>query len=86
MSVITSPLAATKITHDLILKVLALCASTAALMVAEEGSRFIPILGIPAAMALSFVTTYRALNGFLKNLADDAQKVFEKALFCNPTE
>ncbi|KAM8755521.1 interferon-inducible GTPase 5-like [Acanthopagrus schlegelii] len=86
MSVITSPLAATKITPDLIIKVLTQGASTAALMAAEEGSRFIPIIGIPAAMALSFTTTYRALNGFLNKLADDAQKVFEKALRRNTTE
>ena len=86
MSVITSPLAATKITPDLIIKVLTQCASTAALLAAEEGSRFIPIIGIPAAMALSFTTTYRALNGFLNKLADDAQKVFEKALRRNTTD
>ena len=85
MSVITSPLAATKITPDLIIKVLTQCASTAALLAAEEGSRFIPIIGIPAAMALSF-TTYRILNVFLNMQADDAQRVFEKALQHNTTE
>ncbi|XP_036961231.1 interferon-inducible GTPase 5-like [Acanthopagrus latus] len=86
MASILSPLAATKITPDLIIKVLTQCASAAALMAAEEGSRFIPFLGIPAAMALSFTTTYRMLNFILNELADDAQRVFEKALGCNTTE
>ncbi|XP_073326720.1 interferon-inducible GTPase 5-like [Pagrus major] len=85
-AVIRSPLAAAKITPNLILKVMVQCASTAALMAAEEGSRFIPLFGIPAAMGLSYTTTYRTLNGFLDMLADDAQRVLEKALHCNTTE
>ncbi|XP_030280352.1 interferon-inducible GTPase 5-like [Sparus aurata] len=84
--VIISPLAATKITAELILKVLIQCASTAALLAAEEGVRFIPIIGIPAAMALSFKITSSALNFILNKLADDAQRVFEKVLDCNTTE
>ncbi|XP_051249518.1 interferon-inducible GTPase 5 [Dicentrarchus labrax] len=83
IAIIISPLAVTKITPSLILKLLAHCASTAALMVAEEGSRFIPIIGIPAAMGLSFVTTYRALNMFLNMLAEDAHRVFKRALGLN---
>ncbi|XP_028254138.1 interferon-inducible GTPase 5-like [Parambassis ranga] len=79
-SVIKSPLAAEKITCELILKALTALAGTAVLMAAEEGSRFIPIFGIPVAMGLSFTTTYRALNHFLDVLAEDAQRVFIKAL------
>ncbi|XP_030278612.1 interferon-inducible GTPase 5-like [Sparus aurata] len=79
-AVLTSPLAAIEITADLMLSVLSQCASTIFLLAAEEGSRFIPILGIPAAMILSFTTTYRMLNLILNKLADDAQRVFEKAL------
>ncbi|XP_034531805.1 interferon-inducible GTPase 5-like [Notolabrus celidotus] len=78
--VIVSPLAAEKITPDLVLKTLIQTASIPALMAAEEGARFIPILGILASMALSFTLTYKALNIFLNKLADDAQKVLQKAL------
>uniref|UniRef100_A0A3B4H4W6 IRG-type G domain-containing protein n=1 Tax=Pundamilia nyererei TaxID=303518 RepID=A0A3B4H4W6_9CICH len=46
----------------------------------EVASRFIPIVGIPAAMVLSFITTYKVLNVILSELAEDAEKVFEKAL------
>ncbi|XP_078031061.1 interferon-inducible GTPase 5-like [Epinephelus lanceolatus] len=80
IAIIVSPLAAVKITPGLVLKVLLGCAGTAALMAAEEGSRFIPILGILAAMSLSFTFTYRALSYFLDTLAEDAQRVFKKAL------
>uniref|UniRef100_A0A671U6F4 T-cell-specific guanine nucleotide triphosphate-binding protein 1-like n=1 Tax=Sparus aurata TaxID=8175 RepID=A0A671U6F4_SPAAU len=86
MTVIISPLAARKITADLIIKVLSQCASTAALLAAEEGARFIPIIGIPVAMGLSFTATYSTLNFILTKLADDAQRVFEKALQRNTTD
>ncbi|XP_030280351.1 interferon-inducible GTPase 5-like [Sparus aurata] len=84
--VIISPLAATRITADVILKVLFQCASMAALMAAEEGVRFIPIIGIPLAMALSFKITSSTLNFILNKLADDAERVFGKVLDCNTTE
>ncbi|XP_044231248.1 interferon-inducible GTPase 5-like [Thunnus albacares] len=83
MAVIISPLAATKITPDLIIKLLLQFATTTALMAAEEGSRFIPVIGIPIAMGFSFASTYRALNMFLNMLADDAQRVFRRALGLN---
>lgn len=82
--VIKSPLAATTINKELILKVLNHLSCTALLMAAEEGSRFIPILGIPIAMGFSFVSTYRALNFFLNSLADDPENVFKKAM-CSHT-
>lgn len=78
--VMRSPLALKEINTDLILKLLSLSAGEAALMAAEEGFRFIPLFGIPAAMTLSFISTYRALNTFLDMLAEDAQRVFIKAL------
>ncbi|KAK2826401.1 hypothetical protein Q5P01_020615 [Channa striata] len=65
---------------ELIVKTLCLSLSEVALIAAEEGSRFIPIIGIPAAMALSFMSTYKALSSFLNMLADDAQSVFTRAL------
>ncbi|XP_053191173.1 interferon-inducible GTPase 5-like [Scomber japonicus] len=78
-----SPLAAQKLTSDLILKLLSQCATNVALMAAEEGSRLIPIFGIPVAMGLSFLSTYKALNYFLDMLAEDAQRVFQRALGLN---
>ncbi|XP_059209441.1 uncharacterized protein LOC131988339 [Centropristis striata] len=80
MKIIVSPLAAKKITRDLVLKALLPFGNAAKLMAAEEASRFIPIFGIPAAMGLSFVSTYRILNTFLDMLAEDAQRVFKLAL------
>lgn len=77
---IISPLAAEKITNELLMKVLVQIGRTATLIVAEEVSRFIPLIGIPLAMGLSFTTTYNILSVILKELAQDAQKVFEKAL------
>lgn len=78
--VMISPLAGKEISKDLIVKLLSLSAGEAALMAAEEGSRFIPLFGIPIAMTLSFISTYRALSTFLDMLAEDAQRVFKKAL------
>lgn len=83
MAEIISPLAAKNINKDLIMKLLGQYATTLALMAAEEGSRFIPILGIPVAMGLSSMTTYSILNTFLDMLAEDAQRVFKRALGLN---
>ncbi|XP_063353843.1 interferon-inducible GTPase 5-like [Pelmatolapia mariae] len=79
-AVIISPLAAAEITTELLLKVMTQVGRTASLILAEEASRFIPIVGIPVAMGLSFITTYKVLNVILNQLAEDAEKVFEKAL------
>uniref|UniRef100_A0A3B4YZ66 IRG-type G domain-containing protein n=1 Tax=Stegastes partitus TaxID=144197 RepID=A0A3B4YZ66_9TELE len=79
-AVIKSPLALEKITVDLLLKVIALMTAESALMAAEEGSRFIPLFGIPITMGLSFTATYRILSFILNSLAEDAQRVFEKSL------
>ncbi|XP_045898298.1 interferon-inducible GTPase 5-like [Micropterus dolomieu] len=77
---IVSPLAATKITTDLVIKFCCQCASVPALMAAEDACRFIPIIGIPLAMAFSFTTTYSILKSLLNMLADDAHRVFKRAL------
>uniref|UniRef100_A0A3B4F067 Interferon-inducible GTPase 5-like n=2 Tax=Pundamilia nyererei TaxID=303518 RepID=A0A3B4F067_9CICH len=79
-SVIKSKLSAEKTTIELILKLLVSAATIVASMAAEEATRWIPVFGIVASMSLSFITTYKALNYFLNELADDAQKVFNKAL------
>uniref|UniRef100_A0A3Q0S7T3 IRG-type G domain-containing protein n=1 Tax=Amphilophus citrinellus TaxID=61819 RepID=A0A3Q0S7T3_AMPCI len=77
---IKSELAAAEITHKLLLKVLTQIAGTAALIGAEEICRFIPIIGIPLSMGLSFTTTYRLLDFILQQLAEDAHMVFNKAI------
>ncbi|XP_031592537.1 interferon-inducible GTPase 5-like [Oreochromis aureus] len=79
-AVIISQLAAVEITGELLLKVVTQLGSVAALIAAEEASRLIPFIGIPVSMGLSFTTTYKILNLILTGLAEDAQKVFEKAL------
>ncbi|CAI5657801.1 unnamed protein product [Oreochromis niloticus] len=78
-AVIISPLAAVEITAGLLMKVVTQVGRTATLIVAEEASRFIPVVGIPLAMGFSFGTTYTILKSILNQLADDAQKVFERA-------
>ncbi|XP_041828505.1 interferon-inducible GTPase 5-like [Melanotaenia boesemani] len=77
---ITSELVTKEITKDLLVKLLAQLANVAALLAAEEGARFIPILGIPAAMTLSGMATRDSLNFFLDILAKEAQRVFVRAL------
>ncbi|XP_063353858.1 interferon-inducible GTPase 5-like [Pelmatolapia mariae] len=79
-AVIISPLAAAEITKELLQKVMTQVGRTASLIAAEEAFRFIPFIGIPVAMGLSFTTTYKVLNVILSELAEDAEKVFEKAL------
>ncbi|XP_006809328.1 interferon-inducible GTPase 5-like [Neolamprologus brichardi] len=79
-AVIKSKLSAAKTTKDLILKLLVSAADIVTSMAVEEATRWIPVFGIVASMSLSFITTYKALNYFLNELADDAQKVFTKAL------
>ncbi|XP_065822708.1 interferon-inducible GTPase 5-like [Labrus bergylta] len=76
--VIMSPLIATELTSQLLLRLLVQFGSLAALLAAEEGFRFIPILGIPAAACLSFAFTYSSLNMILDMIADDAEKVFTR--------
>ncbi|XP_028254141.1 interferon-inducible GTPase 5-like [Parambassis ranga] len=78
VKVVHSHLSAKQITEDLVLKVLASLAGTAALLAIEEGTRFIPLVGIPLAMGLSSFTTYRALQFFPNELAEDAERVFKR--------
>ncbi|XP_074548384.1 interferon-gamma-inducible GTPase 10-like [Halichoeres trimaculatus] len=86
IKVIASPLAATAITPALIVKTLVQTARLPAILAVEEGSRFIPILGIPISMALSFTLTYRSLNISLDMLAEDAQNVLKAASCSNKTK
>ncbi|XP_029973304.1 interferon-inducible GTPase 5-like [Salarias fasciatus] len=80
LSVMTSQLGGTKITPELILNLLSQLAMGSAVMVAEEISKLFLFVGIPVSMCLTGVSTYRSLNFFLNLVADDAQRVFEKAV------
>lgn len=81
--IIVSPLALTKVTPDLVIKLCCQFGITSAIIAAEEVTRFIPIFGIPLAMTFSFTSTYKILYNFLNMLAEDAQRVFTKALGLN---
>ncbi|KAF1388620.1 hypothetical protein PFLUV_G00092180 [Perca fluviatilis] len=84
-AVMTSPLAGKEINKDLIEMIIRSSVDLLSLEAAEEGSRFLPLLGIPVAMATSFLSKYKSLNMFLDMFAEDAQKVSEKALrLCLP--
>lgn len=82
-AVVRSPLAGGEITPELLMRVLTRLGCIGALMTAEESFRWIPVIGLVASAGLSFAVTYKALNSFLDTLADDAQRVFEKALGLN---
>uniref|UniRef100_A0A673CBH9 IRG-type G domain-containing protein n=1 Tax=Sphaeramia orbicularis TaxID=375764 RepID=A0A673CBH9_9TELE len=80
-SVIKEPVeSGKKVTVDLILRVLSSSVVFTSLIVAEEGTRFIPIFGIPIAMALSSIATYTALTFFLDKFTEAAQKANMKAV------
>ena len=49
-------------------------------LAAEEGSRWIPFIGIPIAAALSFTTIYTFLSSILNKLSVDAENIVTKAL------
>ncbi|KAM6969524.1 interferon-inducible GTPase 5-like [Tautogolabrus adspersus] len=76
----TSPLIATRATPELVMKVFAQKPNQVTFKVVEEATRFIPVFGIPTAMVLSYITTYRGLNTFLDVLSEDAHRVFKKAM------
>lgn len=80
---IQSLLVSNEITGDLIIKLLTQLGSTSLLLATEEWTRFIPILGLPIAAVLSFTATYRALNFFLDELANEGHKVYRRALGLN---
>uniref|UniRef100_A0A672JTH9 IRG-type G domain-containing protein n=2 Tax=Salarias fasciatus TaxID=181472 RepID=A0A672JTH9_SALFA len=80
LSVMTSKLGGTTITPELIKKLLSQLALEGTLTVAEEISRFFVFIGTPVSMILSGVSTCRILNFLLDLVADDAQRMFEKAV------
>ncbi|XP_059915030.1 interferon-inducible GTPase 5-like [Gadus macrocephalus] len=68
------------VTKELVL--LMLKSTTVALigLAVEEGSRWIPFIGIPIAAALSFTTIYTFLSSILNKLSVDAENIVTKAL------
>lgn len=80
ISVIMLELATKEITQELLIGLLSKCKGIVGLMAAEEGVKVIPLFGNVAAASLSFLATKRGLKFFLDMIADDAQKVFERAL------
>lgn len=81
--VMKSSLAKQEIDKGQIMKVLTSFAQTTVLQATGEAAKWIPVFGIAAGMSLSFCTTYTALNYFLDTLAEDALKVYERALSVN---
>ena len=51
---------------------------------AEEGSRWIPIIGIQLATALSFTFIYKLLSSTLDSLSVDAENILTMALASRP--
>uniref|UniRef100_A0A8C6SAB3 IRG-type G domain-containing protein n=1 Tax=Neogobius melanostomus TaxID=47308 RepID=A0A8C6SAB3_9GOBI len=72
------PLSAVEITTNLLLKVLTSSASLITAIALQGGVKFAPIVGIPAAMVLFGVTTYKCLTYILNSLAEDAEVIFKK--------
>uniref|UniRef100_A0A8C6SJ18 IRG-type G domain-containing protein n=1 Tax=Neogobius melanostomus TaxID=47308 RepID=A0A8C6SJ18_9GOBI len=75
---ITFPLSAVEITTKLMLEVLTSSANLITAIAVQEGVKFVPFVGIPAAMVLSGVITYKCLTYILNSLAEDAEVIFKK--------
>uniref|UniRef100_A0A673CHZ7 IRG-type G domain-containing protein n=2 Tax=Sphaeramia orbicularis TaxID=375764 RepID=A0A673CHZ7_9TELE len=69
-----------KMTFALILRVLSSSAFLTSLKAAEEGTRFILVVGIPVAMGLSSLATYTAFTFILDKFTEAAQKANMKAV------
>ncbi|XP_015260858.1 PREDICTED: interferon-inducible GTPase 5-like [Cyprinodon variegatus] len=80
IAVLKSQLAAKEITKELITKVILQLPGATKVIVAEEVSKFIPLVGIPMSMTFSAATTYNLLKLFLDMLAEDAQRISDRVL------
>ncbi|XP_069803209.1 interferon-inducible GTPase 5-like [Dendropsophus ebraccatus] len=78
-SVIKSPIVIKEINKELVMTLLTRGAA-GALMIVEYIVSNIPVVGTVAGGGISFATTYWMLCGFLKEIADDAARVLQKAL------
>ncbi|XP_030221877.1 interferon-inducible GTPase 5-like [Gadus morhua] len=68
------------VTNELVLMMLQSGALVSAALVAEEGSRWIPFIGIPTASALSFTSIYTFLSSTVNSLSVDAESIRTKFL------
>ena len=68
------------VTNELVLIMLQSGALVSAALVAEEGSRWIPFIGIPIASALSFTSIYTFLSSTVNSLSVDAESIRTKFL------
>lgn len=82
-AVINSPLAGVEITTKLLLKVIMVQSSDTTQLMTEEIFRWIPIIGIPVGMGISFKTIYKCLNFILSQLTEDARRVFRRVVGIN---
>lgn len=78
-AVIKSPMVVTEITTEIVFKLMTKAAG-GGLMVIEYALSTIPIFGSAAAGGISFATTYYMLESFLKEIAEDAERVLTRAL------
>lgn len=69
-----------EISADMVLRMLTSIAGVGVGMVVEEAVSLIPIIGWATAAAMSFSVTKRMLDKCLEDLANDAQRVLNKAL------
>ncbi|CAL8313912.1 unnamed protein product [Gadus morhua 'NCC'] len=68
-----------EVTKELVILMLKSATLILISLAAEEGSRWIPLLGIPIAAALSFTTIYMFLESNLNELSVDAENIVTKA-------
>ncbi|KAJ1132685.1 hypothetical protein NDU88_010989 [Pleurodeles waltl] len=78
-AVIKSPLVVKEITTEIVLKLMTKAAG-AGLMTIEYAMSTVPFFGSVAAGGISFTTTYYLLKSFLKEIAEDAERVLTRAL------
>ena len=80
MEVMKCLLSGKDVTAELVLKMLFSFSAAVALLAAEEGSRFIPIVGFLLAAPLSAITIYKFLSNTLDKLSVDGENVLKAAL------
>ncbi|CAL8277958.1 unnamed protein product [Lota lota] len=77
-AVLKSPCSGKEVTKELVKSMLRSLTVVMACEAAEEGSRWIPLLGIPIAASLSFTAIYTFLRSTLDGLSVDAENVLKK--------
>ena len=80
MKVMKCLLSGNDVTKALVVKMLASISTLVTLSAVEEGSRFIPIVGLLIAASISAFTIYTFLSDTLDKLSDDAENVLTASL------